>query len=239
MISAIVIRPLGRGQIRYGDAAGHVACLPSSIPPGCLHLPWVFQIAIWMFSELGFQKPGRLEAWMVWGRDGWRGGGIEGGIGGGGWCLSGPGQRGEKVWSIHMVGKQQDPPWADRCYWSLSYALLDDSGYPNLSGDEQSASEINDTKIFISIASLHQMQRMGSECAKWRDSRWIDKQASERARCKQSEHLTTTRRRVFLVAKHFYPESEERGGGDAYLIPITELLLTQSSISPEAEILSE
>ena len=75
MISAIVIRPLGRGHIRYGDAAGHVACLPSSIPPGCLHLPWVFQIAIWMFSELGFQKPGRLEAWMVWGRDGWRGGG--------------------------------------------------------------------------------------------------------------------------------------------------------------------
>ena len=160
MISAIVIRPLGRGHIRYGDAAGHVACLPSSIPPGCLHLPWVFQIAIWMFSELGFQKPGRLEAWMVWGRDGWRGGGgtgarrrgggIGGGMGGGGWCLSGPGQRGEKVWSIHMVGKQQDPPWADRCYWSLSYALLDDSGYPNLSGDEQSASEINDTKIFKS-----------------------------------------------------------------------------------------
>ena len=37
-----------------------------------------------------------------------------------------------------MVGKQQDPPWADRRSWSLSYALLDHCGYPDLNDDEHS-----------------------------------------------------------------------------------------------------
>ena len=88
-----------------------------------------------MFQGFSFQKPRRLEAWMVWGKI-WGGGAYLAPV-------SGRRKFGPFIWlepqpARPTVGRQT------QLLKPISYAqLLDDSAYPNLNGDEQSGTRSN------------------------------------------------------------------------------------------------